>query len=1004
MGSEGKISVKIADSAEAANDKNSALAQASSEAIILHEKGIFLDANDEAFRIFGYSPEDIIGKSVLQFVAEEYRDIVKKNISERVNYPYEAVAIKKDGSRFFCMVHGRDVSFKGRTIRAVNIRDMTDLKVKEEALKESYEYYRESEQKYKQLFENNLAGVFRTTLEGKFLKINTAFAKIFGYDSPEDLTRLSSKIVYFQDSDRDEYLVKLKKEGEVHNFPLRLKRRTGEVVWVLANSALLINQQKNEVYIEGTLIDITERVKQQEELEKSRESYRSLIEHSPDGVFIHDDSGNVIYANPSALKMIGIKSLEEMKVRSLFYYALPEYHAEIKARKEALERGENFPFTEGKIKRPDNTTIDVEFKPTLINFEGKKAVLVVYHNLSAARLLQAEQLRSQLAEETNKRLQVEIAERKKAEQRLIQSQKYARSLIDSSIDIIIATNSRGKITEFNLAAQKTYGYAPEEVLSKDVAVLFANPGQSVLVINEIIAGKGTFSGEIENIKKSGEKFTAYISASVLKNEKGEAIGAMGISRDITKAKAAERELELSEKKYKALFNQAYIGIGQVAINGRFLHANEQLCKMFGYTRKELMKKRFEDITHKDDIKKSLKLMDQLIDGGKENITFEKRYVHKNGSIIYASLTSSLVRDQKGKPDYFVSVFHDITETKKINAQIEEQAAKLTAIIESSSHLIWTVDKNHRFTSFNKNFADAVKATYGITPFIGMSEVEGKMISTEEANRLWMKRTKEAFKGRPQHFEIRIADKKGKIHWREIYLNPIYSGKKIKEISGIGHDITEKKEAEERIRQSLKEKEVLLKEVHHRVKNNLQVISSILNLQSSYVKDQKTLQILKESQNRIKSMSFIHESLYQTTDFTSINFSDYVRNLSQNLIQSYSGFENKIELRLDIDDVFLNLDMAIPCGLIINELVSNSLKYAFPQKAKGQIFISVKKQKEKISLIISDNGVGLSKKIDYRNTQSLGLQLVVTLVEQVEGTIKMETGKGTRFAISLTDKP
>jgi PAS domain S-box-containing protein len=322
------------------------------------------------------------------------------------------------------------------------------------------------------------------------------------------------------------------------------------------------------------------------------------------------------------------------------------------------------------------------------------------------------------------------------------------------------------------------------------------------------------------------------------------------------------------------------------------------------------------------------------------------------------------------------------------------------VFESSSHIIWTVDKKVCLTSFNKNFKSFLKKHYDVDVRNGMSMVSGDTVSSDEYNTFWIKRYEEVMKGVPQHFETKLIDKFGGVVWREIFLNPILdeSGRVV-EVSGIGHDVTEKKFAEEKIKQSLQEKEVLLKEVHHRVKNNLQVISSILNLQSSYVKDEGTLNILKESQNRIKSMAFIHESLYQTKDFSSINFSEYVVNLSQNLIHSYSNFEHEIKLNLDIQNVFLNLDLAIPCGLIINEIVSNALKYAFVEtKSGGEISIKMSLDEENLTLVIGDNGIGLPKEIDYRNTQSLGLQLVVTLTDQLNGTIELNTVKGTVYTI------
>ena len=218
------------------------------------------------------------------------------------------------------------------------------------------------------------------------------------------------------------------------------------------------------------------------------------------------------------------------------------------------------------------------------------------------------------------------------------------------------------------------------------------------------------------------------------------------------------------------------------------------------------------------------------------------------------------------------------------------------------------------------------------------------------------------------------------------------------------DINEKKRIEKRITESLKEKEILLKEVHHRVKNNLQVISSILNLQSSHVKDANMLNLLRDSQNRIKTMAFIHESLYQAKDFSSVNFSEYVGNLTKNILFSYMGAKKNIKIKLDVKKISLNLDFAISCGLIINELVSNSLKHAFTENKKGEISLSVLVNKEEIKLVVSDNGKGLPSEVDYRNTKSLGLQLVITLVEQLNGVIQLENKRPiTKFIIKFNHK-
>jgi two-component sensor histidine kinase len=260
----------------------------------------------------------------------------------------------------------------------------------------------------------------------------------------------------------------------------------------------------------------------------------------------------------------------------------------------------------------------------------------------------------------------------------------------------------------------------------------------------------------------------------------------------------------------------------------------------------------------------------------------------------------------------------------------------------------------------------------------------------------------AQEGVSQNFESIIYGSGGKQLIYATFLSPIkIKGKKKFDLACLAVDLTHKKEIELKLRKLLKEKEILLKEVHHRVKNNLQVISSILNLQSSYVKDQMTLDILRESQNRIKAMSFIHESLYRSDDFSFVNFSSYINSLSSNLVQTYIIKHTNIRLDLDLGDVNLNLDQAIPCGLIINELVSNSIKYAFPFKKQGKICIKLTKDGNKIYLSVSDNGIGLPVNFDVENTDSLGLQLVYILVSQLDGDIKVINKKGTTFLFNFT---
>ncbi|MBZ8180359.1 sensor histidine kinase [Oscillatoria salina] len=224
------------------------------------------------------------------------------------------------------------------------------------------------------------------------------------------------------------------------------------------------------------------------------------------------------------------------------------------------------------------------------------------------------------------------------------------------------------------------------------------------------------------------------------------------------------------------------------------------------------------------------------------------------------------------------------------------------------------------------------------------------------------------------------------------------------VVAVGIDITEQKKAEKKLQASLQEKEVLLKEIHHRVKNNLQIISSLLKLQSEYIKDHDVLSVLSDSYNRVRSMSLIHEKLYQSSGLAQIDAAEYIKSLVNNLICSYQYLSNRIDLEVKIEPIFFDIDTAIPCGLIINELICNSLKYAFPEGKAGKIDIKLTTDNRGyLDLEVSDNGIGLPADFDLEMSESLGLQLVTNLTNQLEGQIEINSQTGTVFKIIFPKK-
>ena len=212
------------------------------------------------------------------------------------------------------------------------------------------------------------------------------------------------------------------------------------------------------------------------------------------------------------------------------------------------------------------------------------------------------------------------------------------------------------------------------------------------------------------------------------------------------------------------------------------------------------------------------------------------------------------------------------------------------------------------------------------------------------------------------------------------------------------EITERKKAADQIQASLAEKEVLLREIHHRVKNNMQVITSLLNLQEEYIDDEKYSGMFQDSKNRIVAMALVHDKLYQSENLANVNFPEYISSLASTLFQTYRTTGN-IALKMDVEEISLSIDSAIPCGLILNELISNSLKHAFPDNRDGEIRIDFHSDNDgNITLIVGNNGVEFPEDLDWKNTESLGLQLVNILTQQLDGTIELDRTGGTAFKI------
>ncbi len=387
--------------------------------------------------------------------------------------------------------------------------------------------------------------------------------------------------------------------------------------------------------------------------------------------------------------------------------------------------------------------------------------------------------------------------------------------------------------------------------------------------------------------------------------------------------------------------------------------------------------------------------------GRSGMTIRLEYEGIIYGIISVSIPKKFVKD-KEEHSLFKEVAEDIafalynieaeTEHKKAEKSLRKSEYERTLVLDNMTELIVFRNKNMETIWGSK----AVSEFLEITPEENIGRVCYKARYNRNTPCPDCKVVQVLKTGNPSQYEATSPDGK---YW-DVRCNPVRneSGEIIGTIE-VSTDITERKQAEEQIKKDLEIKSILLQEVHHRVKNNMQIISSLLKLQSAHIKDKRALELFQNSRDRVKTMALIHDALYRSQDLSNIDFADYVRKLTTQIFISYGVNSNLIKFKINIKDVLLDINTAIPCGLIINELISNSLKYAFPN-GKGEISISFTYKNQVNTLCVKDNGIGFPKKIDLENSPTLGLLLVNSLTKQLDGTLKLGKVKGTSFKITF----
>lgn len=356
-------------------------------------------------------------------------------------------------------------------------------------------------------------------------------------------------------------------------------------------------------------------------------------------------------------------------------------------------------------------------------------------------------------------------------------------------------------------------------------------------------------------------------------------------------------------------------------------------------------------------------------------------------------------DSKGSVAQIIEYNLDITDRKRTEDSLRDAHQLLETIFEHTHILIAYMDTQFNFIRVNKSYAMADNREPSFFP----GKNHFSLYPNRENEEIFHMTVKN---GKP-HYEFAkpfvYADfpERGISFW-DWNLIPVKDVKgKVYGLILTLQNVTERREAEKKIEESLREKELLLKEIHHRIKNNLAVIHSLLKLQSGYIKEERYKDVLNDSMARIRTMGLIHERLYRSEDLSKIVFSDYLEDMIDDIYTSYELSSRKVLLKKDIERITLGLESAVPCGLIVNELLSNCMKHAFPEGRKGIINVILRvNEKNYIELIVRDNGVGIAKDLDLSNMDSLGLALVNSLVEQIEGELELKRENGTEFKISF----